>query len=72
MACGSEPRRGNSDTRTYRRLTHRATSRLYPLTIDCEHQLCRSSGFSRITVRKVNETRRFRVTPRSAFLALIW
>ena len=28
-ACGSEPRRGNPDTRTYRCLTHRATSRLY-------------------------------------------
>jgi hypothetical protein len=26
---GSEPRRGNLDTRTYRHLTHRATSRLY-------------------------------------------
>jgi hypothetical protein len=31
-ACGSEPRRGNPDTRTYRCLTHRATSRLYSLT----------------------------------------
>ena len=29
-AYGSEPRRGNPDTRTYRCLTHRATSRLYP------------------------------------------
>ena len=28
-ACGSEPRRGNPETRTYRRLNHRATSRLY-------------------------------------------
>ena len=28
-ACGSEPRRGNPDTRTYRCLPHRATSRLY-------------------------------------------
>jgi hypothetical protein len=29
MAYGSEPRRGNPDTRTYRCLHHRATSRLY-------------------------------------------
>jgi hypothetical protein len=28
-ACGSEPQRGNPDTRTYRRLHYRATSRLY-------------------------------------------
>src|SRR5271169_1500319 len=28
-ACGPEPRRGNPDTRKCRRLTHRATSRLY-------------------------------------------
>ena len=31
-ACGLEPRRGNPDTRTYRCLTHRATSRLYSLS----------------------------------------
>jgi hypothetical protein len=31
-ACGSEPRRGNPATRTYRRLNHRATSRLYRLS----------------------------------------
>src|ERR1700678_2587714 len=29
MACGAEPRRGNPDTRTYRSLNYRATSRLY-------------------------------------------
>ena len=29
MVCGSEPRRGNPDTRTYRVLNHRATPRLY-------------------------------------------
>ena len=29
MVCGSEPRRGNPATRTYRDLNHRATSRLY-------------------------------------------
>jgi len=28
-ACGPEPRRGNPDTRTYRRLNHRAPFRLY-------------------------------------------
>jgi hypothetical protein len=28
-ACGPEPRRGNPDTRTCRRLNYRATSRLY-------------------------------------------
>ncbi len=34
-ACGSEPQRGNPDTRTYRRLTHRATSRLYQPNCKC-------------------------------------
>ena len=44
-ACGSEPRRGNPDTRTYRRLHYRATSRLY----SCSTLYCISSSVASTT-----------------------
>jgi hypothetical protein len=51
-ACGSEPRRGNPDTRTYRRLNHRATSRLYSVPA-ARWQPYFLSGFSRFNTQSV-------------------
>ena len=47
-ACGTEPRRGNPDTRKYRRLNHRATSRLHE-----ENQPCNwSKRHSEVTIQR--------------------
>ena len=44
MACGREPQRGNPDTRTYRWVDHRASSRLYSFLLPRREQKAKDAA----------------------------